>query len=404
MSVQLVAIKFNHDPSSATADAMNLRKNASEFVTVPEWRRGVSVNPEDSPAAYALAQVRGHTVTIQAKFRRLRPELQRVEIRALDATIDPPGKRGCLGYILRILHSLFRALFGNVLGEVRARHVTFGAANETGFEVFVLEHTKLNAAFVGTRTTAWRWQYRTSPSGPWTDFETTTHRIYLVLDLPTAPWQQQPYASGNTQLPWTEALDHACKWALTATDAEDAACRITRAVYQLGPGTVTYDCPGGGSTHYAYPAFNCTALLDRLRGGPGAGLYVNCTDCATLVATFSDLLGSDLWQSRMGWSFGLNPLLGIGSSVWQPACGWPGFSYHEVAWTGACGLDDHVYDACLQVDGDADPTSAPHTPLLPCNMRFGSPGDGDYRDRLATPAGRPSCNPQPSTRTRRSVF
>lgn len=404
MSVQLLAIKFNHDSASATNDAINLRKNASLFVTVPEWQRGISVNPEDSPAAYAVARVRGNTVTIQAQFRRSAPELQTVEIRALDATIDPPRRQGCLGQILRILHGIIRALFGNVLGEVAARQVTFGPSGDTAFETFQLQYTKLDTAFVGIRTTTWRWQYRVSPGDPWSDFDTSTHRIYVLLDLPTAPWQQQPYGSGNAQLPWTEVLDYACNWAFGATAAVDAACGVTRRVYQLGPARITYDCPGWGSTHYASPTFNCTAFLDRLRGGPGAGYYVNCTDCATFVASFANILGCDLWESRMGWGFGLNPLLAIGSAVWQPACGWPGFNYHEVAWTGACDVGDHVYDACLQVDGDADPTVAPHTPLLPCQMRFGDPGDGDYRDRLATPAGRPTCDPQPGTRTRRSVF
>ena len=27
--------------------------------------------------------------------------------------------------------------------------------------------------------------------------------------------------------------------------------------------------------------------------------------------------------------------------------GWPGFSYHEVAWEAACTANDDVYDACL---------------------------------------------------------
>jgi hypothetical protein len=130
---------------------------------------------------------------------------------------------------------------------------------------------------------------------------------------------------------------------------------------------------------------------------------VNCSDCASIVSTFANALGCDLWQSRMGWFFGLNPMLGIGSSVWQPACGWTSFSYHEVAWEGNCLAANDVYDACLQVDGDADPTAAPHVPLLPQDLRFGNPGDLLYRDRLATPAGRPNCNPQPATRQRRKV-
>jgi hypothetical protein len=130
---------------------------------------------------------------------------------------------------------------------------------------------------------------------------------------------------------------------------------------------------------------------------------VNCTDCATITSTFANALGCDLWQSRMGYGFDLNELLSIGSNVWQTACGWGGFSYHEVAWEDDCTSDDDVFDACLQVDGDANPTSAPHTPLLPVNLKFGLPGELTYRDRLATVAGRPNCNPQPGTRQRRAI-
>jgi hypothetical protein len=105
----------------------------------------------------------------------------------------------------------------------------------------------------------------------------------------------------------------------------------------------------------------------------------------------------------MGYGFDLNELLGIGSNVWQTACGWPSFSYHEVAWEAGCTAHDDVYDACLRVDGDGDPTAGPRIALLPQDLRFGNPGDLLYRDRLATPAGRPNCNPQPATRQRRFV-
>ena len=45
MSVRLEAIKFNHDPGAATADALTIRRNATQTVAVPEWRWGESVNP-----------------------------------------------------------------------------------------------------------------------------------------------------------------------------------------------------------------------------------------------------------------------------------------------------------------------------------------------------------------------
>jgi hypothetical protein len=52
--ITVEAITFNHDPGAATHDALNIRRNASQTVHVPEWRRFISVNPEDSPAVYAV--------------------------------------------------------------------------------------------------------------------------------------------------------------------------------------------------------------------------------------------------------------------------------------------------------------------------------------------------------------
>ena len=395
-------IAFNHDSSSATHDALSLRRNASQFVTVPEWRRGFSVTPEDSPAAYALKAVYGNPISVHASLSTTDPTLIAAEVRAVDNVVRPAGVPMWRWIVWFLFGWLIRALFGNVLGEVRRRPVTF-AAGKTGPLPFTLIHARLTRARVGVHTTEWRWQYRRSPNHPWTDIGVTRHRIYTVLDVPTAPWQQLPYSAANSQLPWTDVLDYACTWASGAGDAVAAAAGVTRGVYDLGPGVVTYDCPGGGSSHYSAGGFDCTAFVERLAGGLGNGYYVNCSDCATFVSSCANILGCDLWQSRMGWWFDLNPLLGIGSSIWQPACGWTGFSYHEVAWTGACGANDQVFDACLQVDGDTNPSAAPHSAVLPINMRFGNPGDMDYRDRLATPAGSPSCAPQPATQTRRLI-
>lgn len=403
-SVELLAIKLNHDSSSATHDALNIRRNASQFVSVPEWTLGVSSTPEDSPAAYSMTDTQGNTISIKANLRRV-GDLGSVEVRAVDPAVDPPRPGGCLGWLIRIILALVRALTGNVLGEVKARTVTFDASNETGFVTFELDKVTLWTAGVGSRTTEWRWQYRESNSGPWTDFETTQHRIYVVVDTPTVPWQQTPYTTSNAALPWTEALDKSCTWAVLSSDVDDATTKVTRAIYNLGPARLEYDCPGGGSSHYAgWTTFNLTAFLDRLAGGIGNGKYVNCTDCATFVSTFANILGADLWQSRMESGFELNELLAIGSATWQSACGWWGFSYHEIAWKGACDNNDRIFDACLQVDGDADPTSAPHVALLPTNMIFGVAGAGHYRDHLTTQAGRPHCNPVPGTRKRRTVF
>lgn len=409
MSVFLEAIKLNHDGAAATSDALNIRRNKTTAINVPEWVRGVSTTPEDAPAAYSIAETKGNTLTIQARLSTNEKKLMKkgIQVRAVDPSSNPGGDPGCSGGcsgILKWLGWLIQLLVGNVLGDVKAKWVSFDSSGWTSFETFQLQHVRLWDVGVGIHTTSWRWQYREKQNDPWTDFATSDHRIYVLLEVPKAPWQQSPYTSANTQLPWTAVLDRACVWALGATNRDQAAEKVTRNVYGLGPSIVEYDCPNGGSSWYSSGSFSCTAFLDLLAGGPGLGRYVNCSDCATIVSTFANSLGCDLWQSRMGYWFDLNELLAIGSNVWQTACGWGGFSYHEVAWKDGCTANDPVWDACLQVDGDADPTTAPHTPLLPTNIRFGTPGTMDYLDRLVTPATRAACQPQPgTTRQRRMV-
>src|SRR5579872_548387 len=368
--IAVEAIKFNYDANAATHDALNIRENATRMIAVPEWRRFVCVNPQDSRAAYAVGPAHGNPISIQVSMSSTDPSVAFIEVRVKD--------------------------------HVKARPVNF-VNGQTGFVTFELIDPPSARGHVGVWDVDWQWEYRTAPHRSWHHFATTRHRLYVVLDVPRDPWKQAPYTAGNTQLPWTDVLDYACRWAEGATSRDMAAALVTQHVYALGPSVVTYDCPGGGSSHYSWGAFDCTAFVDRLRGGIGNGVYVNCSDCATIVSTFANALGCRLWQSKMGWGFALNELLAIGSSVWQTACGWGAFSYHEVAWEGACTASDDVYDACLRVDGDSDPTTAPHVPLLPQDLRFGNPGDLLYRDRLATPAGRPNCNPQPGTRQRRTV-
>lgn len=402
MSVSLEAIKLNHNPNSFTTDAMNIRKNFTTAVPVPEWVKGTSVNPEDSPACYAMAETQGNTLTIQARLQNS-TGAGTVQVRAIDPTTNPPGGSGCSGAIAKFIFNLTKALVGNPLGEVDERSITFNGAGDSGYQTFNLSNVTIWQKGVSARITEWQWQYRANSGAPWQNIEVSKHKIYTVIQEPTAPWSMAP---GNTSNPWTDALDYACNWGFSTKTIDDAASGVTQSVFNLGPSIITYDCPGGGASHYSWPNFNCTKFIERLQGGAGLGEYVNCSDCATFTSSFSNLLGADLWQSRMGWSFDLNPLLAIGSNVWQTACGWGGFSYHEVAWKGACGADENVFDACLKVDGDANPTAPPHTPLLVANIKFGDCTTMNYRLRLSppTPTGCVKCAPQPQTRTRRALI
>ncbi|MGE5290317.1 MAG: hypothetical protein ACM3ML_24645 [Micromonosporaceae bacterium] len=389
MSVRLLTITFNHDTASAVEDALNIRRNATYPMIGPEWVRGMTL-PQASPAAYALDEIRGHTLAIMASFERTSATVQTLEIRAIQPP-PPPPPAGWPGPLLRLLHDhpwlwhvilwlLFMGWGRNALGDVRPTIVVFDAAGLSGDVRFELDEGFLDRRGVGVYDITWQWEYRFGPGGAWTPFDISAHRIYAVLGVPTGPWCQQPFPSD--QNPWTDVLEHACRWAEGQHDVRGAATAVTARVNEkLG---LVYDMGGGASAYAKYGWFDATPFLDYLETGAGLGNTVNCTDCATITTTFANALGCDLHASRMGWDFELTPILAIG----QAAFGYPAFGswfgFHEVAWTGQGEHGDALYDACLRVDGDADPWTAPHTALLPTGIPF-STLPRDVEPPLATP-------------------
>lgn len=367
---EISAIVFNYNSASIGNDAMNLRKNATTPAPSRSWQKGSSSNFADSPALYAIKETLGKPLAIRAAFRA----------------------NGLSG-------AFIRATGGSRLGAVKERYVSFDSAGVSGYETFELVNPTFHAYGVNAYNIAWQWQWRLQPTDPWRSLVTTRHRIFVVLNAPTLPWVQ---TSGSATLPWTDALEIACNWASGATDRVVAASRIT-AGYN-GSGRVSYDTVLG-NTFYGFVSYNLSQMINRLNGGPGLGAKVNCTDSADTVSTFANLVGCDLWQSQMASFFALNPMIAIGYTTWAiPFSG--SFSYHEVAWTGGCTANDHVFDGCLKVDADADPTTAPHTALLPVDMVFGDCSTMNYRLRLCppTPTGCAQCLPQPATsRQRRPI-
>lgn len=74
---------------------------------------------------------------------------------------------------------------------------------------------------------------------------------------------------------------------------------------------------------------------------------------------------------------------------------------HQVAIDGDATPEDRIFDACLMVDGDNDPTKADpaRSALLPQGLRFVQPNALGYRERFAAPEGRP-CAPLTEWRVR----
>ena len=374
--LKLVAISFNHDSASLSGDAMNIRKNFTQTVAIPEWTAGETL-PTDSLAVYAIKETQGRTITIKAKFTVSSNSVTKAQVRA----------RG-----------------GGVLGQLDPQTITLAnGVSVPEFVSFELRDHLIGADGINVEDITWEWEFRCCGGSKWEPLATTRHRIYIVLEEPNLPWKQP---ASDTQNPWAEAMDYACVWAAGKQNRDDAASAITQAINAtLG---LVYDNAVGAS-HYTSGGLaflELTQFLSYLKNGTGLGNIVNCTDCATITTTFSNLVGCDLHASKMGSFFDLTPFRGIGAAGFGcPGFGC-GFSFHEVAWKGAHGNADPLFDACLRVDGDSNPWAAPYTEQFPVNIIFSTnPGAPlplavpfnaqSYKERLCTndAGGIGSCNP-----------
>ncbi|MFW6074090.1 MAG: hypothetical protein ACOC9Y_00740 [Chloroflexota bacterium] len=364
--MQVEEVHFNHNTGSASDDAINIRRDETpgSKIEAPEWTLGQT----PQPACYAIAAI-GKQVTIRARFRD-GPRSGSRKIRAVDADLPFDRPAGCLGFLINLILMLIRALTGNVLGDVKEQMVTFDESGRSALTTFELVNHRIKKSGVAIRTTRWKWQVL--EGGSWVDFDTTQHRIFIVLDMPRGPWQQNA-GGDNIQLPWVSALEKACSWAVIAQTKDEAAAKITRAINSALQQSYN------PATFFGYTTYNLSFYLDELDSGSPFSL--NCTDCANAVTTMANLLGCDLWEGQFTWIF-TREIVGVGGDPGNPGdwVTW-NWSYHEIAWLDSTTPDSYIYDACLHIDMDDDYDDSVHIPRLPVKMRFGTP-DQDYLYRL----------------------
>lgn len=380
MDVTIDAIKFNHDLNSATIDALTIRKNEADDIEVPEWKRGNGKNPQTSAAAYANSQ--GNALTIAVLLKK--PKSSKVQSVQVSATGS------------------------GILGNVVPGTVKFNDGQELSeWKVLKLDGARISDVGVGEWEVEWDWSLNPNVGSP--VGQSTKHVIYTVRNLPHCPWGQ-PGDKPPYELPWADALKWACCWAAGAKEPAEIAEKITRAIYALGPKKLRFDSATGAyprTTINGTTSFDCAAFLYVLQNDQKS-MKVSCTDCAIFVSTFANLLGCDLYQSKMGPNFNTNPIKVIGSEKIKAT----NFDYHEVAWELPCTNSAKLFDSCLQVDGDSDPTDGDSdptgkyfSPMLGINVRLGDHKGQDYHFRLAQhgPYGK-DCHAKPNTKKRRPIL
>jgi hypothetical protein len=360
--MQIEEVHFNHDPGSASHDAMTICRNGgSGPIIAPEWRRGFA----SQPAAYARDAING-PVTIKARFSGGPPNGS-LKIRAIDGAPQPPQQSGCAGIIVALLNAIIRVLFGNILGDVGEQNVSFDGGGVSALTTFTLNGQWLTpAGFVSKRNTTWTWQMWTNNA--WTNFDTSDHTIYVVLNVPNAPWVQ---VGDVTQLPWADALDLACTWALGAKTLDEVAERITTRVNRQQNESYT------PMTMFGFGDYSLASYLTHVNGG--APFIMNCTDAADAVTTLSNLLGCTLAEGRF-FNMHTRPFLTLAGDPANPAA-WVTFNwgYHEICWLNDFNSNT-VWDGCLQLDMSNNP--AAHVAHLPVKMPFDAGGPDDYKPRL----------------------
>ncbi|WP_440947633.1 LamG domain-containing protein [Methanosarcina sp. T3] len=388
-TVNLASISFDHDPTGASVEALTIRHNFGSNISVPEWIPSKTL-PEEAPCAYVINAVSGKIPTIKVVLNISTATPRSISIRATG---------------------------GGILGAINPVTVNFGSSTTVEKELPLSNHT-LAVGGIQSADVIWNWQYQVDDSA-WINMASTSHRVYVTLSAPTAPWQQTPDRT-NLNLPWTDVLDYACDWAKGAKSIDEILSLIT---IKVNSGiNLEYDDFMGKSYYtiifMGMNLFQCTQFIDFLKTNVGNGKNVNCTDCATIVTTFGNILGADACEAVISDSkppvdgFLCNQILAIGKTTWKVPFG-IGFSYHEVVWTGAgSSLIDNLYDACLRYPIDDDPwkidpnhkaglpvkvpfTTLESTPQIPISAPF---LDSSYRERLAAnkDGGIPKCKPQGS--------
>ncbi|MEO8450567.1 MAG: hypothetical protein ABI647_12280 [Gemmatimonadota bacterium] len=275
MALKLKTITFNHNPADPTVSALNIRRNKDFEVLVPEYDIANPRPAVEQCAAYAIAPTTAQVVTVALSFGIGQPAQAAFEVKASG---------------------------GGVLGALAPFPIAFNNTAQATAAV-PLSARQFNA--IGRHDVSWDWQYREKGTVPWHPLVTTSHRIYILLDLPPAPWSQ---AFADKRNPWTDLLDECCAVAGGTKTPENATRAVARRIH-LGY-ALKYDIQSGADRYdfvFTGMQFNLTDWIDFvIRGNAptlpkfcSGGLHeypdfmiVNCYDCAASLGLMSKVLGA----------------------------------------------------------------------------------------------------------------
>ena len=286
VKLRVTNIKFNHDTSSSSKDAINIRRSCAKGIDISngEW-----IDSGDIVTNEPFCYTTNRAVTVKARFEAS-GFITSAVIRATCA-----GAAGSLSSLMPT-----NVVFSN------------GVSSPEYFE-FAMKKRTLNCIdrSLGGML-SWTADSVNGQSG--CDMNNSgPHLVYTILGEPKPPWDNK---YGEKENAWTNALEFAIVKAGAqgkSTD-KDALAAITKYLHS-GHGLV-YDTVSGSSRYWITNSFSATAYIN-VSNSASATNFVNCYDQAYGVATIGNLLGPTTavvpWHTEPFGYINTTNLVGVGT-------------------------------------------------------------------------------------------
>jgi len=303
LDVDLTEVKFYHGGSGT---ALNIKVNNDTDMAVPEYEDGVAVG--------RFAYIKSTVPVVKARLYSLSwdPE-EDLTIRAVAQNVNPGDG--------------FYPFTGWSLGNTS---VSFPGGPDTEGTFNCAPGTAAPDS-LGKWKTKFSWQVVAVGGTSYFQYlGETTHDYYTVLSTPQSPMLE----------PWTEVLDHACKWAYGASTEEQVVRGISVGSYNdnwFYYASNRPHCQEDNGQYY----FDLTGLFFDERG--------DCQDASAVVQVFSNALGvgqNNIKNMRVNGTFNTQAIDPIGTEE-----GWvyKSWSFHQFAW-----YNSKIYDSCIRLN-ESDP-------------------------------------------------
>jgi hypothetical protein len=198
--------------------------------------------------------------------------------------------------------------------------------------------------------------------------ETGNHLLYTTYATPNAPMNS----------PWLEVLEFSTAWASGESDIEAAREAVVSGLNAIDDldGDIDYVISGRyTSGDFSAFAFDLSDFLSDLKTMSDMVWY--CADAAGALQIFSNALGLDLGYVVIDLDATTNFMDPMGNG--NPANGTdPEENWQTIYWSWHCigwRTGDIVYDACLHLDGNGSPASAPFSRLIAADMPINTYGN-----------------------------